>query len=84
MRLKQKNLKDLQKEYDNDEQQWYTFLKHYLTLNRSELFFADKAIFIEGDTERILLPVFMRKIDQEQPCDSNMENYLYVGRIYLS
>lgn len=29
-----KNLKDLQKEYDNDEQQWYTFLKHYLTLNR--------------------------------------------------
>lgn len=65
-----KNLKDLQKEYDNDEQQWYTFLKHYLTLNRSELFFADKAIFIEGDTERILLPVFMKKIDQEQPCDS--------------
>ena len=41
-----KNLKDLQKEYDNDEQQWYTFLKHYLTLSRSELFFADKAITI--------------------------------------
>lgn len=63
-----KNLKDLQKEYNEDEQQWYTFLKHYLTLSRSELFFADKAIFIEGDTERILLPIMMKKIDQENPC----------------
>lgn len=63
-----KNLKDLQNEYEDDEQKWYTFLKHYLTLNRSELFFADKAIFIEGDTERILLPVLMKKIDQEEPC----------------
>lgn len=63
-----KNLKELQKEYNDDEQQWYTFLKHYLTLSRSELFFADKAIFIEGDTERILLPIMMKKIDQENPC----------------
>lgn len=68
-----KNLKDLQIEYGNDEQKWYTFLKHYLTLNRSELFFADKAIFIEGDTERILLPVLMKKIDQEEPCDETKE-----------
>lgn len=66
--VKAKNLKDLQKQYDNDEQKWYTFLKHYLTLNRSELFFADKAIFIEGDTERILLPALMKKVDQEYPC----------------
>lgn len=66
-----KNLKDLQNEYDNDEQQWYTFLKHYLTLSRSELFFADKAIFIEGDTERILLPILMKKLDQEELCDEN-------------
>ena len=66
-----KNLKDLQYEYDNDEQQWYTFLKHYLTLSRSELFFADKAIFIEGDTERILLPILMKKLDQEELCDED-------------
>ncbi len=70
-----KNLKDLRKEYDDDEQQWYTFLKHYLTLNRSELFFADKAIFIEGDTERILLPILMKKIDQENHCNE-VENEL--------
>jgi len=63
-----KNLRDLEKEYDKDgESENFKFLKQYLTLNRAELFFADKAIFIEGDTERILLPAMMKKIDQEQP-----------------
>jgi predicted ATP-dependent endonuclease of OLD family len=42
----------------------YKFLKQYLTLHRSQMFFADKAILVEGDTERILLPAMMRKIDQ--------------------
>lgn len=61
-----KNLKDLQKEYEKDgEKQNFKFLKQYLTLNRAELFFVDKAIFIEGDTERILLPAMMKKLDQE-------------------
>jgi putative ATP-dependent endonuclease of OLD family len=59
-----KNLKDLENEYEDDDNA-YKFLKQYLTLNRAELFFADKAIFIEGDTERILLPAMMKKIDQE-------------------
>ncbi|MDM5270775.1 ATP-dependent endonuclease [Sulfurovum sp. zt1-1] len=61
-----KNLKDLEKEYEaNREEETYRFLKQYLTLNRAELFFADKAILIEGDTERILLPTMMKKIDEE-------------------
>ncbi|WP_395054333.1 AAA family ATPase [Flavobacterium sp.] len=60
------NLKDLEKEYnENGEEQNYRFLKQYLTLNRAELFFTDKTIFIEGDTERILLPAMMKKIDNE-------------------
>ncbi|CRL98242.1 ATP-dependent nuclease [Pseudomonas sp. 8 R 14] len=58
-----KNLKDL-KDYYEDSQH-YTFLKQYLTIHRSELFFADKAVFIEGDTERVLLPAMMLKVDQE-------------------
>ncbi|WP_182417278.1 AAA family ATPase [Bartonella sp. HY038] len=57
-----KNLKDLAKYYKKDEDS-YRFLKQYLTLHRADLFFADKAIFIEGDTERILLPAMMKKID---------------------
>lgn len=61
-----KNLRDLENEYTtNGEEQNYRFLKQYLTLNRSELFFADKAILIEGDTERILIPAMMKKIDNE-------------------
>jgi len=60
-----KNLKDLKRQYDTDSPQ-YQFLKQYLTISRAEIFFADKAILIEGDTERILLPTIMRKIDIEE------------------
>ena len=61
-----RNLQSLENEYKTDgEKQNYKFLKQYLTLHRAELFFADKAIFIEGDTERILLPAMMKKVDQE-------------------
>ncbi|MCB0744631.1 MAG: AAA family ATPase [Ignavibacteriae bacterium] len=60
-----KNLVDLRKQYDADETQ-YQFLKQYLTISRAEIFFADKAILIEGDTERILIPTLMKKIDKEE------------------
>jgi len=60
-----KNLSDLRKQYDADPKQ-YQFLKQYLTISRAEVFFADKAILIEGDTERILIPTFMRKVDIEE------------------
>ncbi len=59
-----RNLKDLKEEYDGNDD-YYKFLKQYLTLNRSDLFFADKVIFIEGDTERVLLPAMIKKLDQE-------------------
>ncbi len=67
-----KNLKDLEKEYGADEKQSFKFLKQYLTLHRAELFFADKAIFIEGDTERILLPAMMKKLDQNDKADGSV------------
>ena len=60
-----KNLKDLAKRYD-DEGNQYKFLKQYLTINRAEIFFADKVVLIEGDTERILIPTIMHKIDIEE------------------
>ncbi|REH54729.1 putative ATP-dependent endonuclease of OLD family [Tenacibaculum gallaicum] len=60
-----KNLIDLKIQYQEDPKQ-YQFLKQYLTLNRAEIFFADKAILIEGDTERILFPTLMKKIDFEE------------------
>lgn len=60
-----KNLKDLRKEYSEETAQ-YQFLTQYLTISRAEIFFAEKAIMIEGDTERILIPTIMKKIDIEE------------------
>ncbi|WP_179007065.1 ATP-dependent nuclease [Winogradskyella forsetii] len=60
-----KNLLDLKKQYEDDLTQ-YQFLKQYLTISRAEIFFADKAILIEGDTERILIPTLMKKLDKEE------------------
>lgn len=68
-----KNLKDLKEEYAIDTDQ-FEFLKQYLTISRAEIFFADKAILIEGDTERILIPTFMRKIDLEEKVRLEAEN----------
>lgn len=59
-----KNISQLIEEYKEDNKQ-YQFLKQYLTISRAEIFFADKAILIEGDTERILMPTFMKKVDIE-------------------
>ena len=74
-----RSLKSLEAEYRKEGQdENYKFLKQYLTLNKAELFFADKAILIEGDTERILLPAMMKKMDQEVP-----ENMLLSQNISL-
>ncbi len=61
-----KNFNSLKTEYKEDEKRGFKFVKQYLTLNRSELFFADKVICIEGDTERILMPAMMNKVDKIQ------------------
>ncbi len=66
-----KNLSQLREEYNEDEKQ-YQFLKQYLTISRAEIFFADKAILIEGDTERILMPTFMKKVDIEDNSTSDL------------
>ena len=66
-----KNISQLIEEYKEDNKQ-YQFLKQYLTISRAEIFFADKAILIEGDTERILMPTFMKKVDIEDNSTSDL------------
>lgn len=61
-----KAFNSLKEEY-GDDKLGYKFVKQYLTLNNSELFFADKVICIEGETERILLPTMMQKVDRANP-----------------
>lgn len=62
--VKSKNFQDLNSKFEGDIAK-FNFVKKYLTMSRSELFFSDKAILVEGDTERILLPSMMKKIDNE-------------------
>ena len=61
-----KSFNSLKEEYGGDEQKGFKFVKQYLTMNRSELFFTEKAICIEGDTERNLMPMMMHKIDNKE------------------
>lgn len=67
-----KSFNSLKEEYGEDEQKGFKFVKQYLTMNRSELFFTDKAICIEGDTERILMPMMMHKIDNKEKPKANL------------
>lgn len=39
------------------------FIRKYLTLTRCDLFFADKAVFVEGASERLLLPDMIEKCE---------------------
>jgi len=73
-----RNLSELESKYWTTDE-WtrnFKFLKKYLTIHKSELFFADKVIFIEWDTERLLIPAMMKKIDKEKEWDSNFNPLL--------
>jgi len=59
-------IKDLRNGLGGELKNDQDFLHKYMTLTRSDLFFADKAILIEGLTERLMLPKMVEKIDAEQ------------------
>lgn len=56
-------VKDLRQGLSTKDPRDKEFLHQYMTLTRCDLFFADKAILIEGTTERLLLPRVIRMID---------------------
>lgn len=45
-----------------NDKKTFRFLKQYLTLHKSDLFFSDKVILVEGTTERMLLPQMITKV----------------------
>lgn len=57
--------KDLSEKYAGEMEE-FQFLKQYLSIESAELFFADKAIFIEGISEGILLQHFISNYDKEE------------------
>ncbi len=62
-RNKHTRIKDLSKGLAGTPDNVREFLHKYMTLTRCDLLFADKAILVEGATERIILPVMIRKND---------------------
>ncbi len=65
-------IKDLRKGLRGADKNDLKFLHQYMTLTRCDLLFADKAILIEGTTERILMPILIEKIDKSQTDNSNL------------
>jgi putative ATP-dependent endonuclease of OLD family len=61
------SVKDLRKGLTGKTEPDRSFLHQYMTLTRCDLFFADKAVLIEGTTERLLLPKIIGMIDSGQP-----------------
>lgn len=80
-------VKDLKK-FSNElsEPQTLKFLKQYLTLDKSELFFADKAILFEGVVERLMMPIFINKMDSKNRTKLAEQyiSYIEVGGRYMN
>ena len=54
-------VKNLSTFYDEEEDATRDFLLQYLKLTHCDLFFADAAILVEGNVERLLLPLIIGK-----------------------
>ena len=57
------SIKDLMDFKPNNKEEIINFLKQYMTLVKCDMFFADKIVLIEGTCERLLMPVFIEKVD---------------------
>lgn len=55
------------------------FVARYLKATHCDLFFADAAVFIEGNAERILVPHFVERIDAFKYLRSSYITWLEVG-----
>lgn len=60
------------------------FVHKYMTLTKCDLYFADKAILVEGATERILMPEIIKKIDEKHGTElrSNYMSTVEIGGAY--
>lgn len=79
-------VKDLRKGLASKKDPERSFLHQYMTLTRCDLFFADKAILIEGTTERLLLPKIIRMLDDahegSRPLEGQYLSIVEVGGAY--
>ncbi|WP_407503290.1 ATP-dependent nuclease [Elizabethkingia miricola] len=62
------------------EEDTFRFLKQYLNLNKCDLFFADKVIMVEGITEKLLMPLFIKKVAKD--LENEYVSIIEVGGAY--
>lgn len=65
--VRQTKIKDLREGLKGKSEPDKKFLHQYMTLTRCDLFFADKAVLVEGLSERLLLPVIIAKLEAAEP-----------------
>lgn len=67
-------IKDLRQGLSETSPNDRDFLHKYMTLTRCDLLFADKAVLIEGTTERILLPKMIAKVEAAHPDEPKLSS----------
>ncbi len=72
--VRKTKIKDLRKGLKDIPPEDKKFLHQYMTLTRCDLFFADKAILVEGLSERLILPVIIAKLEVSEPEGSKLSS----------
>lgn len=75
---RQTKVKDFKKGLSSISPDDQDFLHQYMTLTKCDLYFADKAIMVEGTTERLLMPRLCELVDK------TLEDKHKLGRQYVT
>ncbi|TAU23504.1 ATP-dependent endonuclease [Rhizobium leguminosarum] len=76
--VRRTKVKDFRKGANKISPEDRRFLQQYMTLTKCDLYFADKAILVEGATERILMPRITKIVDVDLAPERRL------GRQYLT
>lgn len=75
-------LRDLSKiPLPKNEPDTIEFLRRYIKLTQCDLFFADKAIFVEGQVERLLMPVMIQLHAKVKGCETLGSQYISISEV---
>ena len=72
--VRQAKIKNLRGGLKASKPQELEFLHQYMTLTRCDMFFADKAILIEGTSERLMLPAILEKMTAALPTSPKLSS----------
>jgi putative ATP-dependent endonuclease of OLD family len=76
------NVRDLSKlPMPPDDPSLLEFLRRYIKLTHCDLFFADKAIFVEGQVERLLLPLMIETCTNMEGCADLASQYISISEV---